>query len=97
MLLSRPATLWFYVKVLLRPARSHAFAHQSLVDSVSLHGVAWPAMEAFGAAAIVAGVSVSAWKKKRAAHSQTAMLSALNVHFCPADCSWFFQSRPRCT
>ena len=43
-LLSWPATLWFYVKVLLWPARSRAFGDSIPTDTFSLSGVFFPAL-----------------------------------------------------
>src|SRR3984957_13962970 len=43
-LLSWPATLWFYVKVLFWPVRSRAFADPVLSDTFSLRGVVLPAL-----------------------------------------------------
>ncbi len=44
--LSWPATLWFYAKVVLWPAHSHAFADSTLLDKFSVRGVLLPAMAA---------------------------------------------------
>jgi tetratricopeptide (TPR) repeat protein len=41
-LLSWPATLWFYVKVLLWPIHSYSFADPTLAESLSVRGVLWP-------------------------------------------------------
>jgi len=41
--LSGPATLWFYVKTMLWPVRSRAFADPTFANSLSLRGVILPA------------------------------------------------------
>jgi protein O-mannosyl-transferase len=41
-ILSWPATLWFYVKVILWPAKSYSFADPNLVEKSSVHGVLLP-------------------------------------------------------
>jgi protein O-mannosyl-transferase len=64
-LLSWPATLWFYVKVLFWPVSSRAFADPAFADSFSLRGVALPAFGVLCVAAILAGVCAWAWKTAR--------------------------------
>jgi hypothetical protein len=64
-LLSWPATLWFYVKVLLWPVRSRAFADPTLVDRFSLGGVLLPALGVGGAVAGLVWADVWAWKRAR--------------------------------
>jgi len=53
-LLSWPATLWFYVKVLLWPVRSHAFADPTLVERFSARGVLLPGLGVGCAVALLA-------------------------------------------
>jgi len=65
LLLSWPATLWFYVKVLFWPVRSQAFADPILVDSFSLRGVVLPALGVCCAAAALAAGCAWAWRKAR--------------------------------
>ncbi|MGC1606080.1 MAG: tetratricopeptide repeat protein [Candidatus Acidiferrum sp.] len=65
LLLSWPATLWFYVEVLLWPFHSRAFADSSLVDSFTLRSVALPAFGVFCAIAILGLFCVWALKKTR--------------------------------
>ena len=61
--LSWPATLWFYGKVLLWPIRSRAFADPVLADSFSLRGVVLPGLEVCCLAAALAGGCASAWRR----------------------------------
>ncbi len=61
--LSWPATLWFYVRVMLWPVRSYSFADSTLVEAFSLRGVALPVLGLISAAMIIAGVVVWAWRK----------------------------------
>ncbi|MGH9501640.1 MAG: tetratricopeptide repeat protein [Terriglobales bacterium] len=62
-LLSWPATLWFYVKVLLWPVRSHSFADPMLAERLSLNGVLLPALGLGCAIAILVGGFFWAWRK----------------------------------
>ena len=62
-LLSWPATLWFYVKVLLWPVRVRAFADSSQADAFSLSGVLLPGLAVCGAVVILAWGLRWAWKK----------------------------------
>lgn len=55
-LLSWPATLWFYVKVLFWPVRSRAFADPSIVDAFSFHAVVLPALGILFVCAMIATV-----------------------------------------
>ncbi|MFY9855684.1 MAG: tetratricopeptide repeat protein [Terracidiphilus sp.] len=63
MLLSWPATLWFYVKVVFWPIRSHAFADPVLVEGFSVSSVLLPALGVGCAIAVLAGVLVWVWRK----------------------------------
>ena len=64
-LLSWPATLWFYVKVLLWPVRLRAFADSSQTDTLSLDGVLLPGLAVVGVATILAWALHWAWRKAR--------------------------------
>ena len=64
-LLSWPATLWFYVKVLLWPVRSRGFADPTLADTFSLRGVVLPGVAVCCAAAALVGACVWAWRWAR--------------------------------
>jgi hypothetical protein len=64
-LLSWPATLWFYVKVLLWPVQSHAFADPTLVERFSARGVLLPAFGVGCAVALLAWALFWAWRKAR--------------------------------
>jgi hypothetical protein len=64
-LLSWPATLWFYVKVLLWPVRSRGFADPTLADTWSLRGVVLPGLAVCCAAAALVGACVWAWRWAR--------------------------------
>jgi hypothetical protein len=61
-LLSAPAALWFYVKVLLWPVKSHAFADPILAEGISLHGVLLPALGICCAAVLLIGGVVRTWR-----------------------------------
>jgi tetratricopeptide (TPR) repeat protein len=62
-LLSWPATLWFYVKVLFWPVRPRAFADPNLADTFSLRGVILPGIGVCCAFALVAWALRWAWIK----------------------------------
>ncbi len=62
-LLSWPATLWFYVKALLWPIQSHAFADPTLAEGFSLGGVLLPAVGVGCAVATLAAALFWAWRK----------------------------------
>jgi protein O-mannosyl-transferase len=62
-LLSWPATLWFYVKVLIWPVRLRAFADSSQTETFSLSGVLLPGLAVRGAIAVLAWGLRWAWKK----------------------------------
>ena len=64
-ILSWPATLWFYVKVLFWPVRSYAFADPALVESFSFRGVALPLLGLVITAMIMAGAVFWGWRKAR--------------------------------
>jgi len=64
-LLSWPATLWFYVKVLLWPVRLRAFSDSSQTDTLSLDGVLLPGLAVVGVATILAWALHWAWRKAR--------------------------------
>jgi len=64
-LLSWPATLWFYVKVLLWPDHSRAFADPTLVERFSFRGVVMPGLGVSCVVAILALALFLAWKKAR--------------------------------
>jgi hypothetical protein len=62
--LSWPATLWFYVKVLLWPVRARAFADPTLAERFSVGGVLLPGLGVLCIAAILAGGFFWAWKAR---------------------------------
>ncbi len=64
-LLSAPATLWFYVKVMLWPIKSRAFADPNLADTFSLRGVLLPALGVTCSLAALTVASVWTWRKTR--------------------------------
>lgn len=64
-LLSWPATLWFYVKVLLWPVRSRAFANPNLADTFSLRGVLLPILGVVSTLAILGFGCVWTWRRAR--------------------------------
>ncbi len=80
-LLSWPATLWFYVKVLFWPAHSHAFANPTIVKSFSIQQVLLPAFQLLVVGAALFGMLVWIWKqagrtssRKRAESLRTAAI-----------------------
>jgi len=65
-LMSWPAVLWFYVKVLFWPVHSRAFADPTLVKMFSLRAVMLPAL---GVACAAAGLAALLhWARKKARH-----------------------------
>jgi hypothetical protein len=64
-MLSWPATLWFYVKVLFWPVRSYSFADPTLVEAFSLRGVALPLLGLVSVAMVMAGAIFWGWRKAR--------------------------------
>ena len=64
-LLSWPATLWFYVKVLFWPVRFRAFGDPSRADSFSLNGVLLPALAVCCVIALLVMGGLWAWRKER--------------------------------
>jgi len=61
--LSWPATLWFYVKVLLWPVQSRAFADPTEIDAFSVRGVLLPAVALCCATLILSAALFWAWRK----------------------------------
>ncbi len=62
---SVPATLWFYLKVLLWPVRLRAFADSSQVDTFSARDVLLPGLGVGCALVVLAAALLWAWKKAR--------------------------------
>jgi len=62
---SVPATLWFYLKVLLWPVRLRAFADSSEVDTFSARNVLLPGLGVGCALMVIAAALLWAWKKTR--------------------------------
>jgi hypothetical protein len=63
--LSWPAIFRFYIKVVLWPSRSYAFADPTLVDKFTAHRVVLPAVGMVATFAILATTIWWAWKKAR--------------------------------
>jgi hypothetical protein len=63
--LSWPATLWFYLKVLLWPVRSYSFADPTLVDAFSVRGVLLPLLGLVCAALMLSAAVFWGWTKAR--------------------------------
>ena len=61
-LLSWPATLWFYVKVMVWPVRPRAFADPNLADAFTLRGVLLPGLGV--GCAVVLLISACIWARK---------------------------------
>jgi fumarate reductase subunit D len=76
-LLSWPATLWFYVKVLLWPVRSRAFGDSIPADTFSLSGVFFPALAVSCVVAILVWSLLWSWRKARRELSEP---DAIGVH-----------------
>ena len=64
-LLSWPATLWFYVKVLLWPVRVRAFADSTEVDAFSVRAVLLPGLGVSCAIMVLGWALFWAWRKAR--------------------------------
>jgi hypothetical protein len=64
-LLSGPATLWFYCQALLWPVRSRAFGDSIPADAFSLDGVSFPALAVGCVVALLVWFLVWSWKKAR--------------------------------
>jgi len=62
-ILSWPATLCFYVKVMFWPVRSYAFADPNLVEHFSVPGVLSPVLEMACSGAILAAALFWGWRK----------------------------------
>jgi protein O-mannosyl-transferase len=75
-LLSWPATLWFYVKVLFWPIRSRAYADPNLSDTFSFRGVLLPALAVLCAVAILTLACI--WARKTA-RSNLANLEVVGI------------------
>ena len=70
--LSWPATLFFYVKVMLWPVRSYASADPTLVERFSVRGVLLPAILITAFVGVLAGLFVWAWRTAERETSQEA-------------------------
>jgi hypothetical protein len=77
-LLSWPSSLWFYVRVLLWPVRSGAFADPNLAETFSLRGVFLPCLGVGCAVAVLIGGCVWAWRK---AHRELGNREAAGVRW----------------
>lgn len=64
-ILSSPATLWFYVKVMLWPVKSYSYADPILVERFSVRGVLFPSLALACSAAIVAALSFWVWRESQ--------------------------------
>jgi tetratricopeptide (TPR) repeat protein len=64
-ILSWPATLWFYVKVLFWPVRSRAFADPTVVDHFSLQAVLLPLLGILSTAAVLTALMFWCWRTAR--------------------------------
>lgn len=63
--LSWPAILWFYVKVMLWPVRSYSYADPILLEHFSVRAVLYPALAFTCFAAILAALSFWIWRKSQ--------------------------------
>jgi hypothetical protein len=91
-LLSWPATLWFYLKVLLWPVRSRGFADPTLADSFSLRGVVLPGLAVCCAAAALVGACVWAWRWARHNLPDREATGESSAHCCWVPYSWYSRS-----
>jgi protein O-mannosyl-transferase len=64
-MLSWPAILWFYVKVMLWPVRSYSYADPILVERFSVRGVLYPSLAFACFATILAALSFWVWRKSQ--------------------------------
>jgi hypothetical protein len=76
--LSWPATLWFYVKAMLWPVKSYSFADPALIDSFSARAVLLPLLALLCCAGVLTAGMVWAW---RAAQKQLTENEAAKVRF----------------
>ncbi|HTT22742.1 MAG TPA: tetratricopeptide repeat protein [Candidatus Sulfotelmatobacter sp.] len=76
--LSWPATLWFYVKAMLWPVRSYSFADPILIESFSIPGVLLPLLVMLLCAGALTAFCVWAW---RTAGNQLTESEAAKVVF----------------
>jgi hypothetical protein len=65
LLLSWPATLWFYVKVMIWPVWSYAYADPTVIGAFSWRAVVLPGLAVCCAAALLAMACVWAWRIAR--------------------------------
>lgn len=88
-LLSWPATLWFYLKVMLWPTRSYAFADPVLIHQFSVQAVLLPLSLVLSFSAVVAGLIL--WTRRvavrisarHAADVEFALISGTLLLFLP--------------
>lgn len=73
LVLSWPATLWFYFKVMLWPVKSYSFADPTLVEQFSARGFLFPLFELVLCVLILTAVSVYVWRK---ASQEPALIQA---------------------
>jgi len=76
-LLSWPATIWFYVKVLLWPVRSRAFADPIRADQFSVRGVLLPGVAVVCVLAILGWALVRCWRKEAAGVKAALLVGTL--------------------
>ena len=76
--LSWPATLWFYVKAMIWPVKSYSFADSLLIESFSARGVLLPLLALLLCAGLLVAGWVWAW---RTAQRQLTEREAANVKF----------------
>ncbi len=81
LVLSWPATLWFYLKVIFWPVRSRAFADPTVVDHFSLQAVVLPTLGLVFAAAVCASLIFWCWRTTRnlSADEGTNVIRALLI------------------
>jgi hypothetical protein len=63
--MSWPGILWFYIKAMLWPGRSYAFADPFLVSQFTMRGVVLPALGVVASSAFIAGIFLWARRKSR--------------------------------
>ncbi len=81
LLLSWPATLWFYVKVMIWPVRSYAYADSTVTGAFSWRAVVLPGLAVGCAAALLAAACVWGWRIARM-NFRIDRKSVFSAHCC---------------
>jgi protein O-mannosyl-transferase len=73
-MLSWPATLWFYVKVMLWPVRPYSYADPTLVERFSARAVLFPSVAFACTVAVMAALLFWAWREAQRELGPTQLL-----------------------